>query len=154
MVEISNRSIDTGKTSSYRQPRSRCAVHWNQFSGISGINCAHIITFILVLVFECFSASVLPYFYPKFVAKKCFFQVSEFSPSTSSAMGLPREFHEQCRASLELDYLKVLLFDINIIFHCIQQSSCIPCSTAYFIIFISITNNFLGLSFLLSHAAF
>lgn len=34
-------------------------------------------------------------------------QVSEFSPSTSSAMGLPREFHEQCRISLELDYLKV-----------------------------------------------
>lgn len=33
-------------------------------------------------------------------------QVSEFSPSTSSAMGLPREFHEQCRRSLELDYLK------------------------------------------------
>lgn len=32
--------------------------------------------------------------------------VSEFSPSTSSAMGLPREFHEQCRISLELDYLK------------------------------------------------
>ncbi|KAJ8760582.1 hypothetical protein K2173_015249 [Erythroxylum novogranatense] len=32
--------------------------------------------------------------------------VSEFSPSTSSAMGLPREFHEQCRRSLELDYLK------------------------------------------------
>ncbi|OVA13652.1 Importin-beta [Macleaya cordata] len=32
--------------------------------------------------------------------------VSEFSPSTSSAMGLPREFHEQCRASLEIDYLK------------------------------------------------
>ncbi|KAM7532194.1 hypothetical protein LguiB_035604 [Lonicera macranthoides] len=34
--------------------------------------------------------------------------VSEFSPSTSSALGLPREFHEQCRASLELDYLKTL----------------------------------------------
>ncbi|XP_038715218.1 exportin-4 [Tripterygium wilfordii] len=34
--------------------------------------------------------------------------VSEFSPSTSSAMGLPREFHEQCRKSLELDYLKTL----------------------------------------------
>uniref|UniRef100_A0A803N5Q3 Exportin-4 n=1 Tax=Chenopodium quinoa TaxID=63459 RepID=A0A803N5Q3_CHEQI len=34
------------------------------------------------------------------------FQVSEFSPSTSTAMGLPREFHEQCRMSLELDYLK------------------------------------------------
>ncbi|RYR02507.1 hypothetical protein Ahy_B06g081302 isoform B [Arachis hypogaea] len=33
--------------------------------------------------------------------------VSEFSPSTSSAMGLPREFHEQCRRSLELDYLKI-----------------------------------------------
>ncbi|GAV82986.1 LOW QUALITY PROTEIN: JmjC domain-containing protein/JmjN domain-containing protein/zf-C5HC2 domain-containing protein/FYRN domain-containing protein/FYRC domain-containing protein/CRM1_C domain-containing protein [Cephalotus follicularis] len=34
--------------------------------------------------------------------------VSEFSPSTSSAMGLPREFHEQCKMSLELNYLKVL----------------------------------------------
>ncbi|KAM7263438.1 hypothetical protein ACFE04_001121 [Oxalis oulophora] len=34
----------------------------------------------------------------------------EFSPSTSSAMGLLREFHEQCRMSLELDYLKVLPF--------------------------------------------
>ncbi|KAK7337953.1 hypothetical protein VNO77_18547 [Canavalia gladiata] len=33
--------------------------------------------------------------------------VSEFSPSTSSAMGLPREFHEQCRRSLERDYLKM-----------------------------------------------
>ncbi|CAI9759869.1 unnamed protein product [Fraxinus pennsylvanica] len=32
--------------------------------------------------------------------------VSEFSPSTSTAMGLPREFHEQCRTSLELDYIK------------------------------------------------
>ncbi|KAK7285878.1 hypothetical protein RJT34_20662 [Clitoria ternatea] len=32
--------------------------------------------------------------------------VSEFSPSTSSAMSLPREFHEQCRRSLEQDYLK------------------------------------------------
>ncbi|KAK9292418.1 hypothetical protein L1049_020388 [Liquidambar formosana] len=32
--------------------------------------------------------------------------VSEFSPSTSTVMGLPREFHEQCRSSLELDYLK------------------------------------------------
>ncbi|XP_062084394.1 uncharacterized protein LOC133790677 isoform X2 [Humulus lupulus] len=32
--------------------------------------------------------------------------VSEFSPSTSSAMGLPREFHEQCRRSLEKDHLK------------------------------------------------
>ncbi|GMP21962.1 hypothetical protein CsSME_00000164 [Camellia sinensis var. sinensis] len=32
--------------------------------------------------------------------------VSEFSPSTSTAMGLPREFHEQCRASLEQDHLK------------------------------------------------
>ncbi|XP_047982245.1 exportin-4 isoform X1 [Salvia hispanica] len=33
--------------------------------------------------------------------------VSEFSPSTSTAMGLPREFHEQCLMSLEHDYLKV-----------------------------------------------
>ncbi|XP_024988804.1 exportin-4-like isoform X2 [Cynara cardunculus var. scolymus] len=32
--------------------------------------------------------------------------VSEFSPSTSTALGLPREFHEQCRTSLEHDYLK------------------------------------------------
>ncbi|XP_044482396.1 exportin-4 isoform X2 [Mangifera indica] len=32
--------------------------------------------------------------------------VSEFSPTTSSALGLPREFHEQCRMSLELNYLK------------------------------------------------
>nr|XP_010934314.3 LOW QUALITY PROTEIN: exportin-4-like [Elaeis guineensis] len=32
--------------------------------------------------------------------------VSEFSPSTSTAMGLPREFHEQCLSSLELNYLK------------------------------------------------
>ncbi|CAL0301805.1 unnamed protein product [Lupinus luteus] len=32
--------------------------------------------------------------------------VSEFAPTTSSVMGLPREFHEQCRRSLELDYLK------------------------------------------------
>ncbi|XP_024025186.1 exportin-4 [Morus notabilis] len=32
--------------------------------------------------------------------------VSEFSPSTSTAMGLPREFHEQCRKSLERDHLK------------------------------------------------
>ncbi|XP_057961919.1 uncharacterized protein LOC131153553 isoform X2 [Malania oleifera] len=34
--------------------------------------------------------------------------ISEFSPSTSSAMGLPREFHEQCHKSLELEYLKTL----------------------------------------------
>jgi hypothetical protein len=34
-------------------------------------------------------------------------QVSEFSPSTSSAMGLPREFHENCRKSLEQNFLKV-----------------------------------------------
>lgn len=36
-----------------------------------------------------------------------FSQVSEFSPLTSSALGLPKEFHEQCCRSLELDYLKV-----------------------------------------------
>ncbi|KAL9165123.1 hypothetical protein ABFS82_06G150000 [Erythranthe guttata] len=34
--------------------------------------------------------------------------VSEFSPTTSSAMGRPREFHEQCRISLEQDYMKGL----------------------------------------------
>eukprot|EP00258_Populus_trichocarpa_P031406 XP_024447425.1 exportin-4 isoform X5 [Populus trichocarpa] len=34
--------------------------------------------------------------------------VSEFSPSTSTAMGLPREFHEQCRMLLEKDYVKTL----------------------------------------------
>ncbi|KAI5659953.1 hypothetical protein M9H77_28746 [Catharanthus roseus] len=32
--------------------------------------------------------------------------VSEFSPSTATAMGLPREFHDQCSTSLERDYLK------------------------------------------------
>ncbi|KAG9445689.1 hypothetical protein H6P81_011817 [Aristolochia fimbriata] len=32
--------------------------------------------------------------------------VSEFSLSTSTAMGLPAEFHAQCRDSLELDYLQ------------------------------------------------
>ncbi|GAB2277629.1 hypothetical protein Dimus_012337 [Dionaea muscipula] len=32
--------------------------------------------------------------------------VSEFSPSTSTAIGLPREFHELCRLSLEQDHLK------------------------------------------------
>ncbi|CAN8260467.1 unnamed protein product [Cochlearia groenlandica] len=33
--------------------------------------------------------------------------VSEFTPSTSSAMGLPREFHENCRKSLEQNFLKI-----------------------------------------------
>ncbi|XP_078429331.1 exportin-4 protein isoform X2 [Wolffia australiana] len=32
--------------------------------------------------------------------------VSEFSPSTSSAMGLPSEFHENCRSSFQKDYLQ------------------------------------------------
>lgn len=32
--------------------------------------------------------------------------VSEFSPSTASAMGLPKEFHEQCQWSLEVKFLK------------------------------------------------
>lgn len=32
--------------------------------------------------------------------------VSEFSPSTASSMGLPAEFHEKCRADLELHYLQ------------------------------------------------
>lgn len=41
------------------------------------------------------------------VTKLSFSKVSEFSPSTSSALRLPREFHELCRKSLELDYLKV-----------------------------------------------
>lgn len=36
-----------------------------------------------------------------------FLQVSEFSPSTSSAMGLPAEFHEKCRSSFEQYYLQV-----------------------------------------------
>lgn len=36
-------------------------------------------------------------------------QVSEFSPSTSSALGLPREFHENCRKSLEQNFLKVIV---------------------------------------------
>ncbi|KAK6915338.1 Exportin-1, C-terminal [Dillenia turbinata] len=32
--------------------------------------------------------------------------VSEFSLSTSTAMGLPAEFHDQCQKSMELEYLK------------------------------------------------
>ncbi|CAA6673264.1 unnamed protein product [Spirodela intermedia] len=32
--------------------------------------------------------------------------VTEFSPSTSSAMGLPAEFHEKCGSSFEQDYLQ------------------------------------------------
>uniref|UniRef100_A0A1D1XQV5 Exportin-4 n=1 Tax=Anthurium amnicola TaxID=1678845 RepID=A0A1D1XQV5_9ARAE len=32
--------------------------------------------------------------------------VSEFSPPTSSAMGLPAEFHEKCKSSLEEEYLQ------------------------------------------------
>ncbi|XP_073158975.1 uncharacterized protein [Henckelia pumila] len=32
--------------------------------------------------------------------------VSEFSPSTSTALGLPREFHEKCRTSLEHTFIK------------------------------------------------
>ncbi|KAK3043139.1 hypothetical protein RJ639_000028, partial [Escallonia herrerae] len=51
--------------------------------------------------------------------------VSEFSPSTSTAMGLPREFHEQCRTSLELDYLKA--------FYCWAQDAAL-----------SVTNRIIG----------
>ncbi|KAG8088719.1 hypothetical protein GUJ93_ZPchr0010g10091 [Zizania palustris] len=32
--------------------------------------------------------------------------VSEFSPATASAMGLPKEFHEQCEWSLEVKFMK------------------------------------------------
>ncbi|XP_044324608.1 exportin-4 isoform X2 [Triticum aestivum] len=32
--------------------------------------------------------------------------VSEFSPSTASSMGLPKEFHDQCQLSLEVKFLK------------------------------------------------
>ncbi|KAH7691116.1 Nuclear transport receptor exportin 4 (importin beta superfamily) domain-containing protein [Dioscorea alata] len=32
--------------------------------------------------------------------------VSEFSPSTATSMGLPREFHELCQSSFEKNYLK------------------------------------------------
>uniref|UniRef100_A0A452YFG0 Exportin-4 n=1 Tax=Aegilops tauschii subsp. strangulata TaxID=200361 RepID=A0A452YFG0_AEGTS len=35
--------------------------------------------------------------------------VSEFSPSTASSMGLPKEFHDQCQLSLEVKFLKGLL---------------------------------------------
>lgn len=41
--------------------------------------------------------------------------VSEFAPSTASAMGLPAEVHEHCRASLELDYLHVRNFSFSLI---------------------------------------
>ncbi|KAJ0967573.1 hypothetical protein J5N97_024490 [Dioscorea zingiberensis] len=36
--------------------------------------------------------------------------VSEFSPSTSTYMGLPKEFHELCQASFEQKYLKEFYF--------------------------------------------
>lgn len=41
--------------------------------------------------------------------------VLEFSPSTSTAMGLPKEFHEQCQSLLEVNYLKE--------FYCWAQSA-------------------------------
>nr|XP_009769597.1 PREDICTED: exportin-4 isoform X3 [Nicotiana sylvestris] len=46
--------------------------------------------------------------------------VSEFSPSTSTAMALPREFHEQCRVSFELEYLKM--------FYCWAQDAAVSVS--------------------------
>nr|XP_010314128.1 exportin-4 isoform X2 [Solanum lycopersicum] len=46
--------------------------------------------------------------------------VSEFSPSTSTAMALPREFHEQCRVSFELEYLKL--------FYCWAQDAAVSAS--------------------------
>ncbi|KAK4726924.1 hypothetical protein R3W88_031841 [Solanum pinnatisectum] len=46
--------------------------------------------------------------------------VSEFSPSTSTAMALPREFHEQCRVSFELEYLKL--------FYCWAQDAAVSVS--------------------------
>ncbi|KAJ8499807.1 hypothetical protein OPV22_010359 [Ensete ventricosum] len=41
--------------------------------------------------------------------------VSEFSPGTSTAMGLPKDYHEQCHSSMELNYLKE--------FYCWAQSA-------------------------------
>jgi hypothetical protein len=32
--------------------------------------------------------------------------VTEFSPATASPLGLPWDYHERCRASLEEDYLQ------------------------------------------------
>lgn len=32
--------------------------------------------------------------------------VEEFSPATASILGLPWDYHEKCRASLEADYLQ------------------------------------------------
>ncbi|XP_057476244.1 uncharacterized protein LOC130764171 isoform X2 [Actinidia eriantha] len=65
--------------------------------------------------------------------------VSEFSPSTSTAMGLAREFHEQCRASLEQDYLKTFYCwaqdaALSVTNKIIESDSAVPevnvCSTA------------------------
>lgn len=41
-------------------------------------------------------------------------QISEFSPLTASAMGLPKEFHEQCEWSMEVHFLKVIFFWNNL----------------------------------------
>ncbi|XP_031116009.1 exportin-4 isoform X1 [Ipomoea triloba] len=46
--------------------------------------------------------------------------VSEFSLSTSTAMGLPREYHEQCKKSLELEYMMT--------FYCWAQDAAIAVS--------------------------
>lgn len=32
--------------------------------------------------------------------------MEEFSPATASILGLPWDYHEKCRASLEADYLQ------------------------------------------------
>ncbi|XP_066370496.1 uncharacterized protein [Miscanthus floridulus] len=46
--------------------------------------------------------------------------VSEFSPSTASAMSLPKEFHEQCEYSLEVQFLKILSWNFK---HTVEHES-------------------------------
>lgn len=128
----------------------RCAILWSQFSRIFGtyfFNFFHFMS-MLFLTGICFilltCCQNLRLTFPPL-------QVSEFSPSTSTAMGLPREFHEQCRMLLEKDYVKVLPILLNsmiffylltcgvspdtmIFVHRILSSYCLPCSDIFLIV--------------------
>ena len=119
--------VSVDKAGSYRLSWCRCAVHWYKFPWISGNYCCPPSYFwYFLLHFGPFLNNNVEYI-------MCYaidFQVSEFSPSTSTAMGLPREFHEQCRMTLELDHLKVIIYKSNNIafsLHC----TLITCATAF-----------------------
>lgn len=92
---------------------NNCSLQINQaILGSRGLDVQFIgINFLESLVMICFPffSGVVCISYVCSIAHNSSSQVSEFSPSTSSAMGLPREFHENCRKSLEQNFLKVLV---------------------------------------------